>query len=55
MMLILTVIFCGAKCLFLDSEPVPYQILPDTLLRIREPGRWLHDITTYGIETQQTP
>lgn len=53
LMLFLAFLIAGAKFPFLGRGPRPYEIPADTLPRIREPGRWIHDLTNYAVELRR--
>jgi hypothetical protein len=50
MILFLAFIVCGWKFPFIGRWPDLSGIPADTWPRIREPGKWLHDMTNLGVE-----
>lgn len=49
-MIFLAFIIAGLKFPFIGRGPDLSRIPADTWPRLREPGRWLHDMTNLGVE-----
>jgi hypothetical protein len=50
MVIILAFLIAGLKFPFIGRGPDLAGIPADTWPRIREPGKWLHDMTNLGVE-----